>query len=146
MSGPRDIDELQREIQELFSDMWQVPRFSGIRRGYRPQADCYRTEDPPELHVVIELPGVDPDRIEIAASGRTLAIAGTRERPQLPGARVEQMEIEYGPFQRQVQLSEDIDSSRASATYERGLLHLVLPVAPAPPPQARISIEIRRLG
>ena len=53
MAGPRDIDQLQREIQELFSDLWQVPRFAGTRRGFRPQADCYRTDDPPEIHVIV---------------------------------------------------------------------------------------------
>jgi HSP20 family protein len=146
MTSRRDMDELQQQIQDLFSDLWQVPRFSGMRHGFRPQADCYRTDDPPELHVVVELPGIDPDRIEIVAGGRSLAIAGVRERPQLEGARVQQMELEYGPFQRQLQLHEDIDSSRATATYERGLLRIVLPIAPAPPPQERTPIEIRRLG
>ena len=31
----RDVDKLQEEIEELFADLWQVPRFSGIRRGFR---------------------------------------------------------------------------------------------------------------
>ena len=70
----RDIDYLQGEIQELFADLWQVPRFAGLRRGFRPQSDCFRTEDPPALHVVIELPGVDPDSVEVVAANRTLLI------------------------------------------------------------------------
>ena len=57
----RNIDDLQDEIQELFDDLWQVPRFAGMRRGFRPQCDCYLTEDPRTLHVVVELPGVDPE-------------------------------------------------------------------------------------
>ena len=35
----RDVDKLQEEIEELFADLWQVPRFSGIRRGFRPNVD-----------------------------------------------------------------------------------------------------------
>ncbi len=31
----RDIDYLQGEIQELFADLWQVPGFAGVRRGFR---------------------------------------------------------------------------------------------------------------
>ena len=45
------MDQLQNEIQELFADLWQVPRFSGLRAGFRPQIDCYRTADPAELVV-----------------------------------------------------------------------------------------------
>ena len=149
MAGPRDIDQLQREIQELFSDLWQVPRFSGLRNGFRPEADVYRTDDPPEIHVILELPGIDPEQVEVIAGGRLLSVAGVRDRPELPTGRVQQMELEYGPFQRQVQLDDDIDSTRASATYERGLLRIVLPVVPAPPappPQERTTILIRRLG
>ena len=144
MTRKRDIDQLQREIQELFSDLWQVPRFAGTRRGFRPQADCYRTDDPPEIHVIVELPGVDPDRVEVVTVGRTLTISGVRERPQLAQAHVQQMELEYGPFQRQLQLGDDVDSAKATATYERGLLSIVLPLAPAPPPQERRPIAVER--
>jgi HSP20 family molecular chaperone IbpA len=124
----RDLDDLQGEIQELFADLWQVPRFAGMRRGFRPQCDCFRTDDPPTLHVVVELPGIDPDSVEVSAAGRHLTIAGTRERPTVPGARYQSMEIDYGSFQRRIELGEEVDTSRAAATYERGMLKLVLPV------------------
>ena len=52
--------QLQEEIEELFADLWQVPRFAGTRRGFRPNVDCFHTDEPHELTVVIELPGVDP--------------------------------------------------------------------------------------
>ena len=124
----RDLDDLQSEIQELFADLWQVPGFAGMRRGFRPQCDCFRIDDPPALHVTVELPGVDPESVEVSAAGRMLTIAGTRERPKVPGARYQSMEIEYGGFQRRLELGEEVDASRASATYERGMLKLVLPV------------------
>jgi HSP20 family protein len=144
MTQRRDIDELQQQIQELFSDLWQVPRFSGLRTGFRPEIDCYRTEDPPAYRVVVELPGVDPEQVQVVVHGRTLVVAGVRERPALSGSRVVQMELDYGPFQRQVQLAEDVDSDAASATYERGLLEIVLPLAPTPPPRDRVAIQVRR--
>jgi HSP20 family molecular chaperone IbpA len=124
----RDLDDLQVEIQELFADLWQVPGFAGMRRGFRPQCDCFRTDDPPTLHVIVELPGVDPQSVEVSASGRVLTIAGSRERPSVAGARYQSMEIEYGSFQRRLELGEEVDAGRASATYDRGMLKLVLPV------------------
>ena len=42
------------------------------------------------------------------------------------------MEIEYGSFQRRIALAEDVDPERAEATYERGLLTVVMPLAPKP--------------
>jgi HSP20 family molecular chaperone IbpA len=124
----RDIDDLQSEVQELFADLWQVPRFSGLRRGFRPQCDCYVTEDPPTLHVVLEVAGIDPKSVSVVASGRMVAIAGTRERPRTPGARYQAMEIEEGPFERRFDLGLEVDSQRASATYDRGMLKIVLPI------------------
>ena len=65
------MDRLQDEIEELFADLWQVPRFTGLRRGFRPAVDCFRSDDPPELVVVVELagrrPGVDRDRASRSA-------------------------------------------------------------------------------
>ena len=144
MAGKRDIDKLQSEIQELFADLWQMPRFAGQRRGFRPQVDCYRTPDPPELTVLIELPGVDPESVELVVAARTLSIAGERTRPRCTGQTYQQMELDYGPFRRQVQLGADVDVARARAVYERGILKVVLPLAERAPEGARVSIEVTR--
>jgi HSP20 family molecular chaperone IbpA len=141
----RDVDRLHDEIQDLFAELWQVPRFLS-HHGFRPQVDAYRTTDPPQLTIVVELPGVDPAGVHVVVDDHRLLIGGERPRPKVDGPQWQQMEIEYGPFQRQIPLSTDIDTARASATYERGLLRLVLPVAPTAPPKASVIIEIRRLG
>jgi HSP20 family protein len=125
----RDIDKLQEEIEELFADLWQVPRFSGIRHGFRPNVDCFHTENPHALTVVVELPGVDPASLQVVAGERVLLIAGERKRPRVAGRVYQQMEIETGQFQRQIQLLEDVDPDRAEASYVNGILTIVLPVA-----------------
>ena len=140
----RDIDDLQGEIQELFADLWQVPRFSGLRHGFRPQVDCFRTDEPPALTVVVELPGVEPASVEVVAMGGSLVVTGARERPRVAGARYHHMEIDYGPFQRRVELSENVDSAAATATYDRGMLRIVLPLARERPRETKVSIEVER--
>jgi HSP20 family protein len=123
----RDVDKLQEEIDELFADLWQVPRFSGIRHGFRPNVDCFHTDDPHALTVLVELPGVDHRSVQIVAGERVLLITGERKRPK--GGRVyQQMEIESGPFQRQVRLVEDVDPQHARASFENGVLTIELPV------------------
>jgi HSP20 family protein len=124
----RHLGDLQGEVEDLFADLWEVPRFAGLRRGFRPQCDCYRTDDPPALHLVIELPGIDPDAVRIVVAGRTLVVSGVRERPQPADARYHQVEIEYGPFERRIELAEDVDADAAGATYEAGMLRLEVPV------------------
>ena len=143
MARRDDIERLQGEVEELFADVWQIPRFAGLRQGFRPQVDCFRTEDPPELTVVVELPGVEPESVEVTSTPQALLINGERRRPQATGRVYQQMEIDYGPFQRQIPLPEGVDSERATATYERGLLTIVLPIAPRPPRPARVPIEVR---
>jgi HSP20 family molecular chaperone IbpA len=143
MARKRDqLDKLQGEIQELIDELWQVPRFSGLRRGFRPQIDVVRTEDPPEFRVVVELAGIDPESLRIFADDRTLAVAGVRSRPS--HGRYFHMEIEDGPFQRRVQFDEPIDPAGASAEYRRGLLTVTVPVAEREPVRERITIKIGR--
>ena len=136
-----DIDRLHEEIQELIDELWQVPRFAGGRRGFRPQVDCVRSEDPPALHVVVELPGVDPPELQVVAADRVLVVAGVRQRQPLEG-RYQQMEIEYGPFQRRIPLDEPVDTNAATARYEHGLLTVVLPIATKAPAVERVLITI----
>src|SRR3954469_13858164 len=93
MDRKRSMDQLQREIQELFSDLWQVPRFSGLRAGFRPHVDCYRTKD--ALTVIVDLPGIDPSAVDIFIADGTLYLAGERTRPRIDGQVYQQMELDY---------------------------------------------------
>ncbi len=145
MRRPNDIDRLHEEIQELIDELWQAPRFAGGRRGFRPQVDCIRSEDPPALHVVVELPGVEPAELQVIAADRVLVVAGVRRRPPLRG-RYQQMEIEYGPFQRRIPLEEPVDTNAATARYEHGMLTVVLPIAVSQPKLERVTIRIGARG
>jgi HSP20 family protein len=140
----RSDDKLRGEIEELFADLWQVPRFAGLRHGFRPNVDCFHTDDPHTLTIVVELPGVDPASVQLAAGERLLLVAGERKRPRVPGRVYQQMEIEYGTFHRQVRLAEDVDPGGAAASFENGVLTIILPVAATAQPSGRVTIEVRR--
>lgn len=120
----------QDHVEILLADIWQVPRVAAPRRGFRPNVDSFHSDDPHELTVVVELPGVDPPSVTLAVSERLLVITGERLRDRGPGRVYQQMEIEYGPFERRVPLAEDVDPGRARARYEQGMLTVSLPVAP----------------
>jgi HSP20 family protein len=135
---------LKDEIDELFADLWQVSRLSGLRHGFRPQLDCFTTEVPPSFTIVVDIAGIDPDEVNVTAAEQRLTISGERGRGACEGRVYQQMEIEYGPFERVVNLPDDVDLSQAEARYERGLLMIVLPIAPKAKTAEKVPIEIRR--
>lgn len=140
---PRKRD-LREEIDELFADLWQVSRLGGLRRGFRPQLDCFRTEDPATFTVIVDVSGVDPEHVNVTTADDSLVVSGERRRADCEGRTYQQMEIEYGPFQRVVQLPDDADPAHAEATYDRGLLSIVIPIAkPAARPRP-VPIQVRR--
>jgi len=142
MQKRRDVRHIHEELEELFADLWQVPGFAGLRQGFRPQVDCYRAEEPPAVTLVVDLAGVDPEQVSIEVTERTVVLSGVRRRPPLTRrVSYRQMEIEYGPFQRRVALAEDVDPAAGEATYERGLLTVVLPLAQKPP-AGRVVIDL----
>lgn len=143
MPRRREIDRLHDEIQELFADLWQMPRFSGLRHGFRPQVDAFRTDEPPRLVIVVELPGVDPDAIRLVVADRTLVIAGERPRPRVDGQTWQQMEIDYGHFERRLALPEDVDAAQAAAEYDRGLLRITMPAVERRTGPLQVPIEVR---
>ena len=134
---------MQEELDELFADLWQVPGFVGRRHGFRPHVDCFVSDNPRTVTIVVELAGIDPNEVDISVSERTVTISGTRRRPKHDcHVSYQQMEIEYGSFQRQVRLAEDVDPAEASASFENGVLTIVLPVADHAPPAGRFTIEV----
>jgi HSP20 family protein len=71
-------------------------------------------------------------------------VSGERRRPPGPDRVYQQMEIEHGRFERHVPLSEPVDADAAAASYERGLLTIVLPVAERRVATERVTIVIQR--
>ena len=137
--------DLHDEIHDLFAELWQVPRFVA-HSGFRPQVDAYRTPDPPQLTIVVELAGVDPQAVHLVVADRRLVVSGERPRPKVDSPSWQQMEIEYGPFQRVIALPEDVDPSQATAASDRGLLTIVMPVVERATGPVQVPIEVRASG
>ena len=131
---------MKSEMEELFADLCQVPRLVARRAGFRPALDVYRTDDPPAITVVLELAGIDPNGVDAAVVDGVLVVRGRRARPA--GERFYQhIEIDYGVFERRVQLNDAVDSEAASATYESGLLSIHLPLAAKTSAPVRVTIQ-----
>ena len=75
----------------------------------------------------MELPGVAPEHVEVAATGKHLQIEGTRTpRPRTPG-RTLLLESAVGRFRRIIELPVPSDTRRAVATLDAGVLRVCVP-------------------
>jgi len=97
-------------------------------QGFSPNVDVYYSGDPQMAVVKVDLAGVSLDEVGIEISGRQIAVVGERPVQETEGRVYQQVEIPSGPFRRIVELQVDVDSERASATYEDGVLRIELPL------------------
>lgn len=123
----REMQDMQREMNRLFEDMLAPSsRGDGINAAFSPAAELEETED--SYKVKLEVPGMEPDDIEIEATAEAISIKGERkiEQQQEDGGMT-RSEFRYGRFQRVIPLPRPIDNQNVSAEYKNGILHLTLP-------------------
>lgn len=129
-----DFVSLREAMDRLFED--SVIRPSGIANGQiAVPVDLWETAD--AYHLRADLPGLTPDTIDINVTSDTVAIAG-----ELKGAADVsndgwlRQERRAGKFQRAFTLPMQIDSNKVAATFEHGILDLVLPKAESVKPRS----------
>ena len=137
MSSDRDLfanfERMRREMDEVFGDVVGSGPGLAHRGAFSPAVDVYYVADPDRAVVRAELAAVSASEIELEIRGRELIIAGHR-RPQDSNEErlYQQLEIQHGPFRRVIALGADVDADAARASYEDGMLTVVLPIkAPA---------------
>jgi HSP20 family protein len=125
-----------RELEELRQQL-----VSGGRTPRSFPMDAYRRGD--DFFVHLDLPGVNPDSIDVTVEGQTLTVTAERRFEQREGDQLLVSERPQGSFSRQLRLGASIDAESIAATYEDGVLTLTLPVAARAKPR---RVEIRSGG
>ena len=148
MTPPRDpfanFERMRRQIDELFGDVWTRAGLSPHRRAFSPRVDVYYCGDPPKAVVRVDLAGVALEDVNLEVRGRVLVIIAASARPHDTEGRVyQQIEVEQGPFAREVQLGADVVADQARATYEDGILRVELPIAERAQSAARCRSSAR---
>ncbi len=93
---------------------------------YRPAADIFETEL--AFTVILDMPGVQPEGIEVTMTGNELSITGKVPlRRPVAAAGLLHREYGVGDFARTFRLGEGIDRAAIAASYEAGVLTLTLP-------------------
>jgi HSP20 family protein len=137
MPAERDLfanfERMRREMDELFGDVFDRTGLAPRRRGgFSPAVDVFYEHppapDPPRAVVQAELAGIDPDELTLEIEGRELVLAGHRRPSDAEGRVYQQLEIDFGPFRRVIQLGADVVPDAARATYRDGMLRVELPL------------------
>ncbi|MBV9276191.1 MAG: Hsp20/alpha crystallin family protein [Verrucomicrobia bacterium] len=132
---------LRDEMDRLFDGAFGPAFFRtpGSFNRWSPALDVYQNND--QFTVLVELPGLKKEDIEISLQDGTLTVSGER-KPERKGAEGYKNERFYGRFQRSVTLPATIDGSKVKASYQDGLLKVVLPKAEeAKPKQIEVSVS-----
>lgn len=124
----RELFRLQRDMNRLFGES------TGPAAGEYPAINLWTGDN--DVVLTAELPGVEPDDLDISVKERTLTIRGTRKADTLQeGETCHRQERGVGSFVRNVQLPFTIDENRIEAKLDKGVLHLTLPRAEAEKPR-----------
>jgi HSP20 family protein len=111
---------------------------SGKRAALAMPIDVYRTQDG-SYHVEADLPGADPDSIDVTVEHSTLGLRAKRSAQYGDTDHVVAAERPQGPFSRQLTLGEGVHPDHLTATYTDGVLHVTIPASPKVQPR-RIQV------
>jgi HSP20 family protein len=120
----------------LFDRLFEAPSFG--RAGIMPM-DAFRKDD--EFVLRFDLPGVQPEDISIEVEGRDLTIKADRAWEDTDGAVWLVHERPQGSHSRQIKLGSALDAGNLSASYDQGVLSVVIPVKEEAKPR-KISIDV----
>jgi HSP20 family protein len=118
---------MQQAMDRLYDETY------GRRQDWRPRervellpVDAYST--PEELVILASVPGLNPEDVDIMIEGDTLTIRGETQ-PSPEGAEYVIQERRFGPFSRTLTLNVPVQSEKAEAVFENGVLKLIIPKA-----------------
>lgn len=122
----RDLDRLTQQLLGTATHPAPMPM------------DAYRSEG--EFVVHFDLPGIDPDTIDLDIERNVLTVKAERRSPAPEGAEVIAAERPAGVHTRQLLLGDTLDTERIDASYDAGVLTLRVPVSEkARPRKIKIS-------
>lgn len=114
---------LRNEMDNLLS------RFSGeggLTQAFDAVLDMSETDN--EIEVRMDVPGIQPEEIEVEVTGNTLLITGERkEEKEEKGRTYHRIERSSGSFSRSMTLPCEVDSDQVEAQCDNGVLTITLP-------------------
>jgi HSP20 family protein len=136
----RDMMSLREAMDQLFNDAFTRPVNMSGGSGI-PAIDLYQNND--EVVVKAALPGLKADDVQISVTADVLTLRGEfKQENEQKDATYHIREQRYGSFERSVMLPSDVQTDKAKADFENGVLTITLPKAESVKPKA-ITIKAK---
>ena len=123
------FSQLDRIAQSVF-DTSRQPRIMPV--------DLFREGDQYVLNA--DLPGVDPGSVDVDVDGHLLTIRAVRSAANQENVRWLAQERPFGAYLRQFSIGDDVNAQGISASYDNGVLSVVIPIAERAKPR-KITVE-----
>lgn len=140
--------DLRSRMDRMFGDFFEqpfslTPFFGGssIWGNFAPSVDVSETEK--VITVTAELPGMQPEDINVTLDRNNLVISGEKHtEKEEKGEKFYQLERSYGSFRRAIPIPSEVDEGRVDARFRRGVLKVKLPkTADAQRNSGRITVK-----
>ena len=139
----REMAGLQDRMNRLFDDAWGRGRRGDeefISGTWAPPVDVRETKDSLELSA--ELPGIEPNSVEVSVESGVLTLKGSRQfEKATEGETYHRVERAYGAFERSFTLPSNVEADKIQASYRQGVLFLTVPKREEAKPKS-ISIKV----
>lgn len=113
-------------FEEFVAPLARMNRMDGMLRV--PEADVIEREN--EIRVVVELPGLDPEDVDLSLENNVLSITGEKREERKEGdekSRYHLSERRYGKFTRSFVLPREVDAESIRASFDNGVLTITIP-------------------
>ena len=122
----REMESLRQEMDRLF-DRFALG-FDGGREGlaFAPAAEMDETDS--EIHLRLEIPGLEAKDLSVEVTEDSVSIAGERKsETKMEEKGMMRSEFHYGKFERRIPLPAHVQNDKVKAEYKNGILNLTLP-------------------
>jgi HSP20 family protein len=119
------LDPITRDFDRLVRRTFGTGSF-GTTFGPALPMDTVRRDG--ELVLRFDVPGVDPEKIDVTVDRGVLTVSATRAETRAEGESHVVRERLYGSFTRRVRLSDNLDADAIEATNHDGVLEIKIPV------------------
>ena len=129
------------DLDRFFGDDdWFMPVFQRVELT-KPAMDVKETDK--EVIAEVEIPGFDPERVDVSVEDGVLRVKGSMDEKKEEKERgYWRKEIRTGSFERMVRLPVAVKEDAVEATYEKGLLKIVMPKAETKP-TSKVKIQVK---
>ncbi|MEA4883356.1 MAG: Hsp20/alpha crystallin family protein [Clostridia bacterium] len=123
-----DLQRMRDEMSRFFAPGWLAPFGERATANWGPSVDVRET--PTHIVVSAEIPGVNPDDLDVTVTEGGLSLRGEiKQESDTKGQGYQRIERRYGSFARTIPFPVSVKHEQAAASYRDGVLQVTVPKA-----------------